>query len=572
MPKVKINIESLNELLNSYYSTSQSDIDRLQESAWIAKAEIEKSDNNKELIFEFADTNRPDLWSVEGFTRLINIYKKNNKKDYSKISTDININEANFFNKEKMIVNVEPSVNHSRPYIGMFFCKIPPISENFLKDLIQVQEKLADNYGSKRKLVSIGIYPYENIEFPLTYKAVSPDEISFIPLDFDKELNLQEILDQHPKGIEYAYTLENREKYPILVDNNNKVISFPPIINSKDFGEVKVGDELIIIEATGMNRRSVELVLTILAYNLYDRDGIIFQMDVVNARGIRFTHPILKMEEESVYLPHVYSLLGIEEGKEQIEDSLKRMGYFINRTTCNEIFVSIPPYRNDIMHEVDLIEDIIIAKGFNDIKPLILDEYTSGGHSIIQEKIEILREITIGLGFVEYMGNILSSYDYLKSISENFSDPVEIQNPMTTVHNCLRDYLFPGLLKLEAVNSKALYPHFVFEIGEVVKKEYNENILKTKTLNSLCVSLSYPDSSFSELHSYIENFSKYLQIPLVLSEKNYPFLIPGRAADICIDDNTIGFIGEVHPKTLDKLGIRMPTVFFEIKDISTLFK
>jgi len=109
------------------------------------------------------------------------------------------------------------------------------------------------------------------IKFPVYYRAVKPEELTFIPLGSEGKMNPKEILSVHPKGREYGYILKEFDRYPILLDEEGTVLSFPPIINSRDMGEVKIGDKDLFVEVTGTDLRLVILTLDILAVNLSDR-------------------------------------------------------------------------------------------------------------------------------------------------------------------------------------------------------------------------------------------------------------------------------------------------------------
>ncbi|MBN2363725.1 phenylalanine--tRNA ligase subunit beta [candidate division WOR-3 bacterium] len=558
MPKVTTDKNTLLSLIEKPMN-----IDRLKDLCWLAKAELTENAGSNEITLEFSDTNRPDLWSAEGLTRLINQFLSGKPKEYTFLS------EPHHRDKE---VIAEESVSAIRPYIGMFLCEIAPITDEILKDLIQTQEKLAENYGKKRKTVSIGIYPASIINFPVIYKAVIPSEISFVPLGFENEMALDEILKKHPKGIEYAEILESKKIVPLMIDNKGEILSFPPVINSRRTGEVKVGDTYLAVEATGSDLSSVHLVLSIFAMNLSDRGGKITRMRTLYPGNQEAVFPTDETEELSINIPQVNNLLGSEFGIEKISTNLRKMGFRSKKGTFdNELIVTVPFYRRDIMHEVDIMEDIAIASDYNDFQPLMPESYTHGGLSPIQEKANVLRQVSIGLGFLEYMGNILTSSEIMKTCAGKHSDPVEIANPMTAMFACLRDRLFPGLLLLESKNSKSLYPHLVFEAGETVKKYKEDGTLKTGTVFSIAYMISGPDSSFSEMHSVMQTLCDMLSVELTLIEKNYWFFIPGRSAEVLLNGKESGFLGEVSPSILDVLGVRMPVVLSEISDLDSFF-
>ncbi|MBN1620469.1 phenylalanine--tRNA ligase subunit beta [candidate division WOR-3 bacterium] len=554
MPKVTADIQTLFSLIGKPMS-----IEKLKELCWLAKAELNDNPQTGEVTLELSDTNRPDLWSVEGISRLVQQFISAKPKEYSYLSDPPH---------QGNIIIAEENVSSIRPYIGMFLCRIDPVTDRLLKDMIQTQEKLAENFGKKRKTVSIGIYPASEINFPVIYRAVKPCDVSFIPLDFEEKMTLEEILSVHPKGKEYSWILEKRKSVPLMIDNKGEILSFPPIINSRKTGEVKIGDTYLAVEATGTDLSAVQLVLSIFAMNLSDRGGKITRMKTLYPDNQEFIFPTDEVEELSTYIPGVNKLLGSEFGIEKISSCLRKMGFKYKKGTFdNELIVSVPFYRRDIMHEVDLIEDIAIASDYNDFQPLMPESYTHGGLSQVQEKSDVIRQVSIGLGFLEYMGNILTSFDLMKNCAGDNSDPVEISNPMTSLFSCLRDLLFPGLLCMESKNSKSLYPHLVFEAGETVKKAS----LSTETLTSVAYMIAGPETTFSELHSVLQTLCDMLSVELTLVERDYCFFISGRSAEIFLKGAPAGFIGEIHPVILDKLGIRMPTVICEIFDLNLFF-
>ena len=210
---------------------------------------------NDELRIELNDTHRPDLWCVEGIARQIR--QKLQRKSWS----------PSFFSKSRRKspyqILVEIGTQKVRPYIGACVVKDLSVTDLLLAQLIQTQEKIAELYGRKRQTLSIGLYRLEKIQFPIIYKVVLPDEASFVPLNSDRRMTLAEMIKDHPKGQEYGYILKDAKRYPLLVDQQKEVLSFPPIINSRDLGEVQPGDRDLLIEVTGMDLRMVCLAINI---------------------------------------------------------------------------------------------------------------------------------------------------------------------------------------------------------------------------------------------------------------------------------------------------------------------
>src|SRR3990167_1501718 len=257
MPTIIFSLKDLQDLVQKKLP-----IEEVRELAHYCKGDFESYDRETdEVKIDFGDTNLPYLWSSEGFARLIK-----GILGMQKGVPEIKLQKGDYQ------VIVDKSVAKIRPFIACFAAKGRKIDDYLLKQLVQLQEKFCETYGRRRQKVSIGLYSYKRVAFPVYYKAVEPLSIEFIPLEFKAKMNLKEILVEHPKGKDYAWILEGFEKYPILIDNKNEVLSFIPIINSNFTGKLEVGDEDIFFEATGTDEEAVNLASNIFAYALYERN------------------------------------------------------------------------------------------------------------------------------------------------------------------------------------------------------------------------------------------------------------------------------------------------------------
>src|SRR2546422_3821139 len=162
-----------------------------------------------------------------------------------------------------------------RPYIAACTAVGYKMTGEGLAQLVQTQEKLADIFGRKRRTISIGLYRLPQIVFPATYQLVKPEELRFTPLGVEEKMSPREILAVHPKGLEYGPILAGHDRLPLLMDEEGQVLSLPPIINSREIGEVRVGDRELFVEVTGTDLPMVLLTLNILAVNLADRGATI---------------------------------------------------------------------------------------------------------------------------------------------------------------------------------------------------------------------------------------------------------------------------------------------------------
>ena len=475
---------------------------------FLVKGEIKVYDEGTdEIKVEIGDSNRPDLWSPEGIARQIGIKLRRGSKEYPFFKPSLKTDH-------KIIVSKE--IKGIRPFIAACLSYGSPLDEESLIQIIQSQEKLSEIFGRKRQTVSIGIYRLNLIKFPVYYRAVKPEEVTFIPLGSESKMNLGEILSVHPKGKEYGYILKEFDRYPILIDEDGTVLSFPPVINSRDMGEVKIGDKDLFVEVTGTDLRLVILTLNILAVNLSDRGAHIKPVMVrypyqtefgKNVRVPRdFTRPI------TLSLKEFERVLGEKITKPEVEKHLKEYGYSVKTEKAN-IKAICPPYRDDIMHVVDVIEDFALSRGYNTFKPLMPTTFTVGALSEIELFSDRIRDYLIGLGFQEVLSNILTSReDVIEKMGLNSKSPeiglLEIENVISLSYSVVRNWVLPSLLRVEAASSKAFYPHRIFEVGEVAIQD-NTQDTGSRTLIKIGALISHPKASFSEAHSFLDTLFFY---------------------------------------------------------------
>lgn len=555
MPKIEVFKNDIESLLLKKLNPQQ--LEKVLESA---KAELKELADNGIYKIELNDTNRPDLWTAAGLARQINLYLQLKEYNYPFFENKIN---------PKYELIVDNKLKNIRAFITGFGVKNINITETLLLELIQNQEKLCTNFGHARRDIAIGIYKLARIKFPVYYKAIKPTDIKFVPLEFEEKMDLNEILEKHPKGIEFGHIIKEYKYYPVIVDNSNEVLSFPPIINSRYIGEIEVGDNEIFIEMTGTNLKNLLLVANLLACDLYDRGGEIIPLKIKfpyeTPYGKEIVVPYSFNNEIKIPLEQFNTIIGEIPDKIEIEANLHKMGYKQINVTEDKLKCKVPDYRQDIMHPVDVIEDFVIGKGYDNFKPEMPSEFTVGSLSSIEIFSDKVRDIMIGMGFQEIISNILNSSNniYIK-MNNPENTAVEIANPMTESYNLLRNSIIPSLLEVESISAKAEYPHKIFEVGEILIKSTDENY-GTRTLVNLGILSANPKANFSEMRSYIDSLFYYLSIDnYKIKETWLSFLIPGRAAEIIIDKASIGFLGEVHPEILLKWDINMPCVVAEI--------
>ncbi len=490
--------------------------------------------------------NRPDLLSYQGFKRsfLSFLGKKTGLKKY-----EIKKPEKDY----EVIIN--SSVKEVRPYTSCAIVKKLKLDNEKIKELIDVQEKLHATVGRKRKKLAIGIYPLEKIKLPITYTALEPDKIKFIPLEATKEMSGLEILQRHPTGRDYAHLLAGKSKFPVFIDADNNVLSMPPIINSQLTGKITEETKDVFVECSGFDIEILEKCLNILVTIMADMGGEIYQMKA----GSKIT-PNLATEKKKISLENTNKLLGLNLNEKQIKELLERMGYNYSNGE-----VEIPSWRFDILHEVDLIEDIAIAYGYDNFIleiPKISTIAQEDQKEIIKKKIS---EILSGLNMLEisnyHLTNKREQFEKMGIPEKQEKNFIEVEGSKTD-YNILRKDLTHYLLKIFSENIDAGYPQKIFEIGKVFELSQDKKVIEKERLSAAIV-----PGNFTEMKQILLYLSNMTGINFELREaNNFPqHFIDGRVAKIVLEGEKIGYVGEIHPKILKNWKIKMPTALFEIE-------
>ncbi len=514
-----------------------------------AKGEIDEFEDD-EIKIDSKDTNRPDLWSAEGTAR--EIAGRYGKKGLPEYKTE----------KSGLTVKVDKSVKPVRPYTVCAVVRNLTINDEFLKQMIQLQEKVDGTFGRNRKDVSTGIYDYKKIKGNVTFKAVSPNEIKFIPLRFEKEMTPAQILKEHPKGQEYGHLLKDCEKYPLFIDDHGNVLSLPPIINSDYTGKVTENTEDLFIEVSGFNLEILMTAINVFVCALVDRGGKIETVDVVYGDKTIST-PQLKPKKFKVRKDYINKITGLGLSDKEIRELLEMARYNVE-IRDNEVLVEYPAYRQDIMHQRDLIEDILISKGYNQIEPLSVGIKTKGGLHPFAHFSNKVAEVMVGLGFQEILSYTLTSKENVfKKMEIKETEICELGNPVSMNWCVFRKTILPGILEFFSKNKHYEIPQRIFEIGTcVIPDERAET--KYRDNNRLACGITARQVTYEEIASIVDALMRTIGINYKFKKAENPSFIKGRCAEIMVGGKTIGILGEINPQVLNNWEIENPVIGFEI--------
>ena len=545
MPSITFSFDDLCSLVGQ-----KLDDKKLAELLDKAKAELD-SKLSSEITVKYNDTNQPYLWSVEGLARHFRA-SLGKEKGIAKLKLEKPVDG----------VTVDKSVSSVRPYIAVFSAKGPKLSEYLLNQLIQMQEKLADNFGRKRQKVAIGLVPANKVALPLLFKAVDPSEHSFVPLGSAQEMTLKSVLEKTDKGRQYASILKDAKKVPVVIDSEGDIVTFPPIINSDTSGRLQVGDTEILCEVTGTDWSAVNLVSVIFAYALSERDFSITPFKVKSGKE-QIVTPDLSTEKMKFDFGLVESLLGLKLSASEIKGLLERAQFDVSGSN-----VEVPAYRRDVMHPVDIAEDVGIQYGYSDIEPLPLSSLTTGGFLPVSMQADTHRVLWIGLGFQEVMSAVLSSKELLfDRLNVAAGELIEIDNPISQTYSCLRSWLLPILLDVLSKNRHVDYPQKLFEQGLVMVRDCSD----VRDESHLSAVSAHSQASFTEMRQYVEATLKSIGLSCQFEELEMGCFIVGRSAKVLVDGKEVGIVGEIHPAVLKKLSVLVPIVGCEL-NLSSLKK
>ncbi len=510
--------------------------------------EVSGNDVNIEVL-----PNRPDLLSLQGLVRAIKAFigKEQGLKKYKTKSSGY-----------KLIV--EKSLPREWPYAAACIIKNLKFDDAKIKEAIQIQEKLGITLMRRRKKGGIGIYPLERISFPVTFRGESPDKIKFQPLEYPEAITGRQILSKHPTGREYANICKDWSSLPIFVDSKGKIMSMPPIINSNDLGKIDETTKNIFIEATGTDYNLLKKTINILSTAFAEMGGEIYTIECIQQDKRKESIPSFESEKIKINLENVNNILGINLQEKDLEKLLPRMGYDYKKN-----MVEIPPWRTDVLHEVDIIEDIAIAYGYDKLEPIIPSISTigqEGKESKIERKVS---EILTGLGLIEISSFHLIKEEEAKKGNIKEAEFIEVENSKTDF-KILRPNLLISAYRVFGENKDNEYPQKIFEIGTVFRKDIDGKS-ETGIGESKRLLISISPSNFTEIKQTLDYLMRMLKIKYELKEEDCFGLIPGRTGKIVINGKKAGIMGESNIESLREWNIKMPVSLVEI-DLEEIYK
>ena len=492
--------------------------DELIDTLPMMSSDIEDFDD-EEIKVEFFP-NRPDNLSVEGVARSFKgfIGQEIGLPDYK-------VEESGEY------VTVDSDVAAIRPFIG--FAKIDNVdfSGDKLKYCMDFQENLHWVIGRDRKKVAIGIHNADVVEGPFKYIATPTDANAFVPLEKDSEMTPKQILTEHDKGKDYAHLIES-------------------------------------FDITGTDERAVNQALNIICSSFAEVGGQIKSMEV-RYEDKTIVSPDLTPQEMNVHVNTTNELIGgTDLDAQDIHDLLLKARFNAEILDENTVKAIIPAYRVDILHEVDIVENIAVQYHINDVVAKLPDINTVAYENNWFKAESIIREVMIGLGFQEVMSLMLTSEEaHYKNMNQEEKPHVQVARPITIDRTMIRTSLINSLMEFLEDNKHEDLPQKIFEIGDVLyldESKENKTVASKKLAGVIC----HSTANFSEIKSVVTSVLANLGYSMEITDSENMTFIPGRVADVAgtAEKGYVkGFFGEVSPEVITNFTLDYPVIAFEIE-------
>ncbi|MFH7244224.1 MAG: phenylalanine--tRNA ligase subunit beta [Spirulina sp.] len=532
MPTVTFPLSYLQQL-------TQTPLAQLERQAFDYGLEVTLREDNLEVE---VTAERPDLLSAEGFIRAMNIYGGQPR------TVPETLADSGYR------VTVDPSVLGLRPHLAALVVRQAHLRDGGLEVLIQFQEKVTQTFGRQRKKIAIGVYDLDRIVGPLTYTAQAKTDVTFVPLGETAPLTAVNLLAHHPAGKLYGSTLPEGDTVPVLRDAQGQVLSLPPIINAAGVGEISADTRNLFIDVTGILDRTVQETINILAHNFLDTGAEVQTVTVVTPAGSQVT-PSLDRRAVSFSARFLNEIMGSAIPKAKLGQVLGRMDLVVSGT--NEVYV--PTYRTDLISQVDLAGDLMVALGIDSFQPEPLSvKFHLGEADGLRQFVFRVCDVSQRLGLMEVKGHVLTDPTLLALFSEHY---LQTSNAKSRAYSATRTTLQVGLLEVLSCNINAPKPINLYETGEILRLAADGQGEESQSWGFASLNAR---ASFSTAKAYLQTLLRALGVTYDLTEGHSPYYIPGRSALVQMNGQTIGEFGEVHPKILNQFSFPEPIAMGEL--------
>jgi len=598
MPIVGINRDRLFEALGRTYTDEEFDVlcfeygieldDVTSEKEMLRKELNKDSDHemnnaSEDVIYKIdIPANRYDMLCLEGIARALNIFKGRMPAPEYRLS--------NMEGKPLQQLVVRPETSVVRPYVVAAILRgvtFDPIRYNSFIDL---QDKLHQTLCRQRSLVAIGTHDLATVVGPFTYEALTPREISFVPLKQTRAFRADELMEHYlgndQKLKKYVPLIKDSIVYPAIYDSRRTLLSLPPIINGAH-SAISLETKDVLIECTATDLTKAKVVLNTVACMFSQYCKVPYEVEpveVIDSFGESHVYPELSPRTLDVSVSTINQGLGLTLTTEQLVDLLKGMQLSAapsssSSSEAGSIVLQVPPTRSDILHACDVVEDVAIAYGYNNIPKRLPGTYTQGRELPINQLSELLRLEAAMAGYTEILTWALCSrqdnFDAMRC-PQQADAAVSIGNPATAEFEVCRTTLLPSALKTLGANKENPLPIRLFEVSDVILVAPEKETGACNQRRLVAVHCAR-DSGFEITHGFLNRVMEVLGVPHAgegLKSKSgvsyswqpssHPSYFPGRQATVLAGGKEVGIFGVVHPEVLEAFDIPYPVSALEL--------
>jgi len=506
---------------------------------------------------------------------------------------------------DEQTIVVKPETAQVRPLVAGAVLRGIKFDQDRYNSFIALQDKLHANLARNRTLVSIGTHDLDTVKGPFTYEAQPPRDISFRPLNQEKEMNAEELMSYYESDKHlgrFLHIIREAPVYPVIYDANRVVCSLPPIING-EHSKITLNTTNVFIEITATDLTKLQIVtdMMVTMFSEYCTEQFTVEPVKIVSEHNNLTRvtPSLKPRVAQAEVDYMNSCTGLGESPEGLCKLLSKMAYHAkpSESDKNLLDVEVPITRPDVLHQCDIMEDLAVCYGFNNLpRTAPSRSATVGGPLMVNKLSDIVRIEAAMAGWSEVMPLILCSHE------ENFewlnrkddgTKVIRLANPKTLEYQVVRTSLLPGLLKTIRENKGHSVPIKIFEVSDV---GFKDESLERKARNERHFAAAWcgRNSGFEVVHGLLDRVLSMLRTAFLTNEEglhgksidfevrenpgkpdgywieelNEDTFFAGHAASVYLrlggKERRIGEFGILHPSVLEKFEIRYPVSTLEI--------
>ncbi|GAQ81384.1 Phenylalanyl-tRNA synthetase class IIc beta subunit [Klebsormidium nitens] len=588
MPTVSVGRDKLNAALGHNYSEKEFDelcfefgieLDDVTSEKDILRKEKKLEDSqlmdvSDEVLYKIdVPANRYDLLCLEGLSRALRVFLGEEPVPVFRLA------DPGAGRRQRLVVHPETAL--IRPFVVAAILRGVSFDDAQYASFIDLQDKLHQNICRRRSLVAIGTHDLDTLQGPFTYEALPPADIKFVPLKQKKEFTAAELMTFYQsdnKLKKFLHIISDSVVFPVIYDSNRTVLSLPPIINGAH-SAISTRTKNVFIECTATDLTKAKIVLNTMVTMFSELCADKFAVEPVevqDASGSVRLYPDLAEYVVATDTNYVNKYIGLDLQPNQVGTLLNRMQLKTDVLPEGKLRVHVPPQRSDILHPVDVAEDVAIAHGFNNIPKTRPTASTVGREQPLNAFSDLLRLEVALAGFTEVLTWVLHSHEEnfaAMNLRDDGKTAVIVGNPRSADFELARSSLLPSLLKTVGSNKDAPLPIKLFEISDVVLLD-DQHEVGARNERRLVALHSNLTSGFEVIHGLVDRVLEMVGVDLaaaaqtgdyVIRPSSAPTFFPGRQADVFYRKKHIGTFGIIHPEVLEHFDIQTPCSALEIR-------